>query len=143
MSIDPSPGERTDLERIVGQLEAAWNAMDGTAFAAPFAVDADFVNIRGEHFRGRAAIGAGHDAIFRTIYAGSSNRYTVESVRLLRPDVALLHVHALLDAPRGPLAGRHAARFSLVLTREAGEWEVASFHNTLAAAPGPPPPPGA
>ena len=53
--------------------------MDGPAFAAPFAVDADFVNIRGEHFRGRAAIGAGHAAIFQTIYAGSTNNYELET----------------------------------------------------------------
>jgi uncharacterized protein (TIGR02246 family) len=123
---------------IVRQLEAAWNAMDGAAFAAPFAADADFVNIRGEHFRGQAEIAAGHAAIFRTIYAGSTNHYTVSRARLLRPDVALVLVHARLDAPQGPLAGRHSARFSLVLTKERGGWEIAALHNTLEAAPGPP-----
>jgi uncharacterized protein (TIGR02246 family) len=138
MPADLSPADRTAIERIVGQLEAAWNAMDGTAFGAPFAVDADFVTIRGEHFRGRAAIAAGHAAIFRTIYAGSRNEYVVERIRLLRSEVALVHVHAMLDAPQGPLAGQHGARFSMVLTKEAGAWEIAAFHNTLEATPGPP-----
>jgi uncharacterized protein (TIGR02246 family) len=133
--------DRAALERIVGQLEAGWNAMDGAAFAAPFAGDADFVNIRGEHLRGRAVIAAGHTGIFQTIYAGSTNRYTVESARLLRPDVALVHVHAQLDAPHGPLAGRHAARFSLVLTKEPQGWEITALHNTLEAAQGPQAPP--
>ena len=130
--------DRAGLERIVAQLEAAWNAMDGPAFAAPFALDADFVNIRGEHFRGRQAIAAGHAGIFRTIYAGSSIRLTIEAARLLRPDVALAHVHSVLDAPQGPLAGRHGARFTLVLTREPGSWVIAAFHNTVEAAPAPP-----
>ena len=112
--------------------------MDGAAFAAPFAADADFVNIRGEHFRGRGAIAAGHAAIFQTIYAGSTNQYTVEGARLLRPDVALVRVYSRLDAPHGPLAGRHRARFSLVLTREGGGWEIAALHNTLETEPGPP-----
>jgi len=67
--------------------------------------DADFVNIRGEHLRGRHAIAAGHAEIFRTIYAGSTNRYTVEDARLLRPEVALVHVRALLDAPKVRLWG--------------------------------------
>ena len=138
MPADLAPGDRAALESIVGQLEAAWNAMDGAAFAAPFASDADFVNIRGEHFRGRPAIAAGHAGIFQTIYAGSTNRYTVEGARLLRPEVALVHVHALLDVPQGPLAGRHAARFSLVLTKEGGGWEITALHNTLEAAQGPP-----
>ena len=88
--------------------------------------------------RGQAAIAAGHAAIFQTIYAGSTNRYTVEGARLLRPEVALVRVYSMLDAPHGPLAGRHAARFSLVLTKEEGGWEIAAFHNTLEAAPGPP-----
>lgn len=107
--------------------------MDGTAFGEPFAADADFVNIRGEHFRGRAAIAAGHVAIFKTVYAGSTNRYEIEAVRLLRPEVALLRAHARLEVPEGPLKGRHTARFTLVLTMENGAWEIASFHNTLKA----------
>jgi uncharacterized protein (TIGR02246 family) len=137
MPADLTPADRAALENVVRQLEAAWNAMDGSAFAAPFADDADFVTIRGEHFRGRPAIAAGHAAIFQTIYAGSTNHLTIESARLLRAEVALVHVHALLDAPRGPLAGRHGARFSLVLTKEPAGWEITALHNTLEAAAGP------
>ena len=138
MTADLAPADRAALENIVRQLEIAWNAMDGSAFAAPFASEADFVNIRGEHFRGQAAVAAGHAAIFRTIYAGSTVHFTVEGARLLRPEVALVRVHSALDVPQGPLAGRHQARFSLVLTKEPGGWEIAAFHNTLEAAPGPP-----
>ena len=127
--------DRAGLERIVAQLEAAWNAMDGPAFAAPFASHADFVTIRGEHFRGRPAIAAGHSAIFGTIYAGSTNRLTVENARLLRAEVALVHVHSVLDTPQGPLAGRHRARFSLVLTRESEGWVIAALHNTIETGP--------
>jgi uncharacterized protein (TIGR02246 family) len=126
--------ERESLAAIVRQLEAAWNALDGAAFAAPFAEDADFVNVRGEHFHGRQAIAAGHAGIFRTIYAGSTNQYTFETARLLHAEVALVHVRATLDVPAGPLAGRHAARFSMVLTRRQDGWEIAAFHNTLEAA---------
>jgi hypothetical protein len=63
VTADLASADRAALEKIVRQLEAAWNAMDGSAFAAPFAAEADFVNIRGDHFRGRAAIAAGHAAI--------------------------------------------------------------------------------
>jgi uncharacterized protein (TIGR02246 family) len=135
---DLAPPDRAALETIVRRLEAAWNAMDGPAFAAPFAADADFVNIRGEHARGQAAIAAGHTTIFQTIYAGSTCQFTLESARLLRPDAALVHVRSILNAPRGPLAGQHRACFSLVLTRELAGWEIAAFHNTLEGMPGPP-----
>ena len=127
--------DRSAFESIVRQLESAWNAMDGSAFAAPFAKDADFVTIRGEHFRGRPRIAAGHDAIFRTLYAGIKNKLTVESARLVRPEVALVHVHSVLDAPSGPLKGKHGARFSMVLTKERGGWEIAALHNTVEATP--------
>ena len=129
------PTDQSAIEGIVRQMEEAWNALDGEAFAAPFADDADFVNVRGERFSGRQTIAAGHAGIFRTIYAGSSNRYTTESVRLLRPDVALVHVHATLDVPSGPLAGRHNARFSMVVTKDNGRWKIAAFQNTFEAPP--------
>jgi uncharacterized protein (TIGR02246 family) len=122
--------EHDEAERLVGRLQTAWNAMDGAAFAAPFAEDADFVNILGEHFRGRERVAAGHVGIFRSIYAGSTVDMKLERVRLLRPDVALAHVHSILDVPQGLLAGRHVARFSMVLTRGAHGWEIAAFHNT-------------
>ncbi len=126
-----SSTDRTDIEAAIAKLEAAWNAGDGMAFAAPFAKDADFVNIRADRFSGRETIAAGHDDIFRTIYAGSKNRYAIESIRPLRADVALVHVRAELTAPSGPLAGKHVALYSAVLTREPNGWEIASFHNTL------------
>ena len=73
-------------------LPHTWNATDSQAFAAPFAPDADFVNVYGMHARGRDAIAQGHEFILRGPYAGSRVAYTVEAVRLLRPDVALAHV---------------------------------------------------
>jgi uncharacterized protein (TIGR02246 family) len=122
--------ERNAIEAIVRRLEAAWNAMDPEAFASPFQEDADFVNIVGEHARGRDAIVAGHRAIFRDFYADSTTELSVMGMRLLRPGVALAHVHSTLDAPKGPLAGRHTAVFSMVLTEDQGRWTIAAFHNT-------------
>jgi uncharacterized protein (TIGR02246 family) len=134
MSVEPASHDRAALDLIVRRLEAAWNAGDGEAFAAPFAEDADFVTIRGEHFSGKPAIGAGHAAILRTVYAGSTNHMAVEAARLLRPDVALVRVYSSLEVPRGLVAGTHRARFTLLLTRDQGNWEIASLHNTLEVA---------
>jgi len=120
-----------DAAALAARLESAWNTADSAAFVAPFADDADFVNVLGMHAKGRDAIQAGHEGIFRSIYAGSIVRYAVEAARLLRPDVALVHVQAGLDVPGGPMAGHHLARYSMVLTRDGGEWRIASFHNTF------------
>ena len=120
-----------DAAALAARLENAWNAGDSAGFAAPFADDADFVNVLGMHVRGREGITHGHAEIFRTVYAGSTVRYRVDTARLLRPDVGLVHVHATLTVPAGPMAGTNNALYSMVLTRDGGEWRIASFHNTF------------
>ena len=51
---------------------------------------------------------------------------------MIRDDVALAHVRAVLEAPSGPLEGRHEATYTLVLSRQNGMWEATAFHITLA-----------
>ena len=124
-----------DAAALAARLENAWNTADSEGFTAPFADDADFVNVLGMHARGREAIGHGHAEIFRTVYAGSTVRYRLDTARLLRPDVGLAHVHASLTVPAGPMEGTHQALYSMVLTRDGGEWRIASFHNTFVRHP--------
>jgi uncharacterized protein (TIGR02246 family) len=116
---------------LVRRLERAWNVADGEAFGAPFAANADFVDIRGEHHRGREAIAAGHQAIFDSIYEGSTVAYKLAGARELSGDVILAHANAILRAPSGPLAGEHSSVLSLVLVQRRDGWEIAAFHNTL------------
>ena len=124
-----------DVERIVSdliaELENAWNAGDGSAFAQPFAQDADFVNIRGEHFRTRDAIAKGHQGIFNSIYKGSVVRYQVTGVRAIATGILLAHVKTTLKVPTGPLAGEHRSLFTVVLAQGEDAWRIAAFHNTL------------
>jgi uncharacterized protein (TIGR02246 family) len=118
---------------VVARLERAWNEADATAFGAPFAEDADFVDIRGDHHRSRNAIAAGHRAILDSIYKGSRIRYELKQARELAKDVIVAHVDAELDTPSGPLAGKAKAIPSMVLVRGDNGWEIASFHNTMVA----------
>jgi uncharacterized protein (TIGR02246 family) len=121
------------VSEIVSNLEKAWNAADGTGFAQPFAEDADFVNIRADHFHTRAVIAQGHQGIFDTIYKGSVVRYQLASVREISPKVLLAHVKATLRVPTGPMAGEMDALYSLVLVQNGNDWHIAAFHNTLVA----------
>ena len=121
------------VSEIVSKLEKAWNAADGAGFAQAFAEDADFVNIRADHFRTRAVIAQGHQSIFDTIYKGSVVRYQMASVREISPKVLLAHVKATLKVPTGPMAGEIDALYSLVLVENGNDWHIAAFHNTLVA----------
>ena len=117
----------TDVAR---RLQDAWNAADGAAFGAPFAPDADFVAIRGDLHSG-PAIAAGHQAIFDTIYRGSTLRYEVLDARTIRGDVIVAHVKGALHAPGGPLAGDSEALATMVLADEGDGHRIVAFHNTL------------
>jgi len=114
-------------------ITAAWNAADGSAYGAQFAEIADFVDIRGDRHHGAAAIGAGHQAIFDTIYLGSNLHAEVEQARLIAPGVVVAHAATAMHAPTGPLQGVNNARSTVVLVEQGGEWKATAFHNTLAA----------
>ncbi len=91
---------------MVQQAEEAWNAGDGLAFGSLFADESDFVDIRGGHHRGDGAhIGRGHQALFDSIYAGSTVRIRLDVARPLESGCILAVATSTLDAPRGPLQG--------------------------------------
>ncbi len=118
-------------------LERAWNAGDGGAYATPFAPDCDFTDVRGARHHGADAVAGGHQAIFDSIYRGSTVRYEVTSTRQLADGVLLVQADAALEVPAGPLAGSSRAASTAVLVQDGGQWRAVLMHNTLVA-----PPPG-
>jgi uncharacterized protein (TIGR02246 family) len=126
-TVDPTAIAAAVLEH----LESAWNEADGTAFGAAFLNDAEFVDIRGSHHRGRSAIGHGHQAIFDSIYAGSTVHYQLDVAHLISPGCILAVATATLDAPTGPLQGVNHSRLTVIIAEQGEGWAVAGLHNTL------------
>lgn len=118
------------IRQIVKQVEDAWNAHDGKAFAAPFATDADYVVVNGMYVKGRQAIEGGHTAIFTTIYKDSHNVATIKSVRFLRPDVAVAHVEWNLEFKMNGETKKAHGMNTMIMTKEGGKWSIAAFQNT-------------
>ena len=116
-------------ENMLKRLEDAWNAADGAAFGAPFAPEADFVNIRGDLLSGEE-IAAGHQQIFDTIYAGSTVRYTVLRTRELHDRVILAHVRGELNAGRPPARSRATTKPSRASSSSAMARTTASQPST-------------
>lgn len=114
----------------VEQMVKGWNSKSGAEFAKPFAEDSDYVVINGTHIKGRAANAAGHQQIFDTVYKNSTLAYTVEQIRFLRPDVAVIHVSASLEVTQGDSTQNHNARITMVMMKNKGKWEIAAFQNT-------------
>jgi len=89
-------GEEGPRLEIVKNLEQAWNNGDSVAWTKQFVDEADFIHVLGGFFHGSRDIEHGHRTIFDTIYKGSRNRYQVEKVRFVRPDVAVVLIRANL-----------------------------------------------
>jgi uncharacterized protein (TIGR02246 family) len=125
---------KTVALEVLARLEAAWNDADGSAFGVNYTPDASFVTVRGEHIIGSDAIGAGHAGIFSTIYAGSVNRMELVRATEISDGVVVAISFNTLDVPAGPLAGRHQARSTNVITHAVDDhepWRIVATHNTL------------
>jgi uncharacterized protein (TIGR02246 family) len=118
------------IRENVRQLEAGWNAKSGALFAKPFAADADYVVINGMYIKGQEAIAQSHQSIFDNFYKDSVLSLSVKQVRMLRPDVAVVHITGTNKAPRGAETNVTEAIITLVMTKESGGWKIAAFQNT-------------
>ena len=114
----------------VEQMMKGWNAKNGADFAKPFAEDADYVIISGRQIKGREIIAKGHQNIFETIYKDSNISMSVEMIRFLRPDVAVVHVSSTLKITQENSTRTGMAKITMVMTKTGEKWEIAAFQNT-------------
>ena len=127
---DEKTADEAAVRASVAQLAKGWNAKSGAEFAKPFAEDADYVVINGMQIKGRPAIDKGHQAIFDSIYKNTTLALVADSIRFLRPDVAVVHVSGTLTAVEGESSRTTNAKISMVMTKAGGRWEIAAFQNT-------------
>jgi uncharacterized protein (TIGR02246 family) len=127
--VDTSKDE-AEIRANVEQMVKGWNMKSGEEFAKPFAENSDFVVINGTHVKGRAENVKGHQYIFDTIYKDSSLAAVVNQIRFLRPDVALVHGVSTLTAKVNGEERKGSGMITLVMVKNNGKWEIASFQNT-------------
>jgi uncharacterized protein (TIGR02246 family) len=126
--VESQNADEAAMRESVKQLETGWNTKSGAVFAKPFAEDADYVVINGTYIKGRAAIEAGHQRIFDTIYKDTTLTLTVKQIRFLRSDVAVVHVSGVRVGPGKD--DRNEAMMTLVMTKEKQGWVITAFQNT-------------
>jgi uncharacterized protein (TIGR02246 family) len=130
----PNPADEAALRALYEQVMAGWNSGDGNAFAAPFAEDADFVAFDGSYFKGREEIASFHQVLFDQFLKGTRLVGKVRGVRLLTPDVAVMHaVGGTVMPGQSDLEPARNSIQTLVATKHAGEWHLAAFQNSRAA----------
>ncbi|MDX6362845.1 MAG: hypothetical protein QOC85_1855 [Streptomyces sp.] len=115
-------------------MSRAWAAGDAALFASNFSPDCDFTTVRGDKPPGRAGIEAGHDRLFRTLYASTRLDAKVVAVRQLRPDLATVEATSTIRTPDGTaLATTHA--LAVVERTGSRDWQITAFHNMIPSIP--------
>jgi len=128
-----APGDGTDSAReIVTQLEAAWNRHDMAAYGALFHDDAEWVNVVGMHWRGKAEVMKAHTAFHETIFKNCQLHGEAVSVRKVAPGTVVAVWAHRQDAYATPSGNQQAATFNrltLVVTQRDGRWHISHGHN--------------
>jgi len=118
------------IQQVLSNLENAWNANDTGAYAGLFAEDATFIQIYGGQLDGRRAIEASHRVILDTIYKGSRARFILQSVRMIRPGVAVVLTRANLKYSQGGQPLEMDTRPTFIMAKEPAGWQIVAFQNT-------------
>jgi uncharacterized protein (TIGR02246 family) len=122
------------IERIIGDVESAFNTKDAELAVAHFADDATATSATGVRLTGREALLEAHRTGFAGFLKDQHARYTIAGIKFLRPDVALVHKEARATTPEGDLVDLDHAMVALyVLIKDADRWLIAARANTLVA----------
>lgn len=139
---EPADGQ---IRQALAQQAEAWNRHDAKAWGAPFADEAEFINILGMLLQGRPEIEKRHAELFASIFAKSSVVVTTRKVQALGENGAVAETDYELRGyerlPPGIRAtdadGTLRTRLKYVWVRKAGSWVIVSAQNTaVLPAPG-------
>jgi uncharacterized protein (TIGR02246 family) len=127
----PTADTAAELRATVDHMYRAWDRNDAAAYAAFFTDDSDYVAFDGTRLRGRAANEALHARLFAGVLRGTRIVGEVDDIRVLTPDVALLHTHGAVLFPWQDRAPRSRASIqTMVAVRTQDGWRFSAFHNT-------------
>jgi uncharacterized protein (TIGR02246 family) len=125
----------SDDEQAAGvlyrQMMDAWNRGSGADFASVMTPDVEFIGFDGTWFHGKDDVQAAHQSLFDTHLKGTRLIGDVVRVRLLAPDVALIHTrgNTIMRGKTRPDPARDSLQ-TLVAVRQDGSWRLTAFQNT-------------
>lgn len=128
--------DRAAVGALIQTETDAWNRGDAQAFAARFEPDGSFTNVIGMVSYGKEAFDHRHAEILKTIFKGSVLKQSIDKLRFVRPDVAIVNVNTemtqFVAAPPGIRTDKDnviRTKLELVLLKERGKWQITAYHN--------------
>jgi uncharacterized protein (TIGR02246 family) len=131
-----SGDDERQIEQLLGELTDAWNRGDANAYGARYLADATFTNANGSFYLGRDEFDRRHEEIFRGVLRGTTLAMTINKLRFVRPDVAIVDVGTgISGSPLRPQGvevepdGLLRSCLLMVLLKQDGGWWIAAYHN--------------
>lgn len=124
------------IRALVKAQTEAWNRNDAKGWTKDFLDDANFINVRGDLVKGRAAIEQIHAFIFEGPYRGSHCAVSVEAIAYPAQNVAVVETSTEVTnftalppglAPTSP--GILRTRLKLILVNGDSGWKIFAAQN--------------
>ena len=125
--------DESSVRAVVSEFASTWNRHDMFGMHELDTEDVEWINITGNHWRGKPDVYKGHDTIHRTIFAKTEMSVESAVIRAIVPDVAVAVATMKFGPviiPSGQEIPELKTRGSFVLVKHGGTWKIAHFHNT-------------
>lgn len=128
--INARADQANELQEFVRQYEETWQSHDGERLGQFFADDSDMIIGILPRIVGREAIAASWDRYFSRIDSDRLISISIESVRFLSPDIALINVATTTGGSRSEtkeILESRKARGTWVMIRAGGTWKISAL----------------
>lgn len=112
--------DESAIRNVLARFYDGWNAHDVEKMVSVYAEDIDHINVYAKWNQGKPAIRKAISAFHSGPGKNDHKTYTIEKIRFIKPDVAVIHVRSLSTV--GNLG-------TYVMSKDTGEWLVVSFTN--------------